>query len=98
MPAPSGSPQSKPSTRIMRTPRLRLGMTTNSNRLTHMNMKSIARFVTLLVVTQGLAGCSRFVWHEDPFTPDPAPASETLVTGRDTTYVLRGSTYYLLAS
>jgi hypothetical protein len=52
----------------------------------------------LMVATQGAIGCSRFVWHEDPFTPDAAPASETLVAGRDTTYVLRGSTYYLLAS
>jgi len=58
----------------------------------------MVRFAALVAVTQGLAGCSRFVWHEDPFTPDPAPASETLVAGRDTTYVLRGPTYYLLAS
>ena len=43
-----------------------------------------------------LAGCSRFVWHEDPFTPDAAPASEFIATGRDTTYVLRGPSYYLL--
>ncbi len=45
----------------------------------------------------GLA-CNRFVWHEDPFTPDQAPATETLVDGRDTTYVLKGSAYYLVAS
>jgi hypothetical protein len=63
-----------------------------------MTTKSIVRFAALIAVTQGLAGCSRFVWQEDPFTPDPAPASETLVAGRDTTYVLRGSTYYLLAN
>jgi hypothetical protein len=58
----------------------------------------IVRIAALLAATQTAVGCSRFVWHEDPFTPDPAPASETLVTGRDTTYVLRGSAYYLLAS
>ncbi len=58
----------------------------------------MVRFAALIAITQGLAGCSRFVWHEDPFTPDPAPASETLVAGRDTTYVLRGPAYYLLAT
>ena len=58
----------------------------------------IARTAALVVATQAALACSRFVWHEDPFTPDPAPASETLVAGSDTTYVLRGSTYYLLAS
>jgi hypothetical protein len=63
-----------------------------------MTTTSIVRIAALLAATQTAVGCSRFVWHEDPFTPDPAPASETLVAGRDTTYVLRGSTYYLLAS
>ena len=52
------------------------------------------RFATLPVLL--LAACSRFVWHEDPFTPDAAPASEFIATGRDTTYVLRGTSYYLL--
>ena len=58
----------------------------------------IIRTAALITTTQTALACSRFVWHEDPFTPDPAPASETLVAGNDTTYVLRGSTYYLLAS
>ena len=42
-------------------------------------------------------GCSRFVWKEDPFTPDQAPTTEIIASGRDTTYVLRGASYYLLA-
>ena len=54
------------------------------------------RFTASLVLL--LAGCSRFVWNEDPFTPDPAPVSEIIATGRDTTYVLRGPSYYLLTS
>ena len=45
-----------------------------------------------------LAGCSRFVWNEDPFTPDPAPVSEVIASGSDTTYVLRGPSYYLVSS
>ena len=52
---------------------------------------------TIATATQLAEGCSRFVWHEDPFTPDPAPATETVVAGRDTTYVLKGSSYYLLS-
>jgi hypothetical protein len=63
-----------------------------------MTTTSIVRIAALLAATQTAVGCSRFVWHEDPFTPDPAPANETLVAGNDTTYVLRGPTYYLLAS
>ena len=43
-----------------------------------------------------LVGCSRFVWHEDPFTPDPAPTSEIIASASDTTYVLRRDSYYLL--
>jgi len=63
-------------------------------------MKSISIFRTaaLVAATQGVLACSRFVWHEDPFTPDPAPANETLIAGRDTTYVLRTPSYYLLAT
>jgi len=45
-----------------------------------------------------LPGCSRFVWNEEPFTPDAAPATEIVIAGRDTTYVLRGPSYYLLTS
>ena len=60
--------------------------------------KTIARCAALLVATQAGLACSRFVFHEDPFTPDPAPASETLVAGHDTTYVLKAPSYYLLSS
>ena len=62
-----------------------------------MNMRSIFRLTLLAVTTQAGLACSRFVWKEDPFTPDPAPMTETVVAGRDTTYVLKGSSYYLLA-
>jgi hypothetical protein len=55
------------------------------------------RFLTIVAVTQAAAGCSRFVWHEDPFTPDPAPMTEVVAAAGDTTYVLRGASYYLLA-
>jgi len=58
----------------------------------------IARSAALVVATQAGLACSRFVFHEEPFTPDPAPASETLVTGGDTTYVLKAPSYYLLSS
>jgi hypothetical protein len=58
----------------------------------------IARCAALVVATQAGLACSRFVFHEDPFTPDPAPASETVVAGRDTTYVLQAPSYYLLSS
>ena len=49
-----------------------------------------------VVSTQAAIGCSRFVWHEEPFTPDPAPTSEVIVAGSDTTYVLRRDAYTLL--
>lgn len=55
------------------------------------------RMVALVAATQVGLACSRFVFHEDPFTPDPAPANETLVTGRDTTFVLAAPSYYLLS-
>lgn len=58
----------------------------------------LARLALLAAGTQVGLACNRFVWHEDPFTPDQAPVSETLVTGHDTTYVLEGASYYLLAS
>ena len=54
------------------------------------------RFTASLVLL--LAACSRFVWNEDPFTPDAAPATEIIIAGRETTYVLRGPSYYLLTS
>lgn len=63
-----------------------------------MTPNSITRLTALAVATQFGIACNRFVWNEDPFTPDPAPVSETLVDGRDTTYVLEGPAYYLLAS
>ena len=62
-----------------------------------MTMRSIVRLTAIAAATQ-LAACSRFVWHEDPFTPDPAPASETIVAGRDTTYVLKTASYYLMSN
>lgn len=55
------------------------------------------RAILALAATQSVIGCSRFVWKEDPFTPDQAPTTEIVASGRDTTYVLRGSSYYLLA-
>lgn len=66
--------------------------------LTPTRVRRFGCSVAFLLVAHALAACSRFVWHEDPFTPDQAPATETVVTGRDTMYVLRGSSYYLLAS
>jgi len=63
-----------------------------------MTSNQIARMMALVAATQVGLACSRFVFHEDPFTPDPAPASETLVAGRDTTYVLKAPSYYLLSS
>jgi hypothetical protein len=63
-----------------------------------MTNRQIARMMAYLAATQVGLACSRFVVHEDPFTPDPAPASETIVAGRDTTYVLKGPSYYLLSS
>ena len=60
-------------------------------------MRSTVRLTAIVAATQ-LAACSRFVWHEDPFTPDPAPASETIVAGHDTTYVLKTASYYLMSN
>ena len=73
-----------------------LGFLTDSS-LTFMTIRLFARILALLAATQVGFACSRFVFHEDPFTPDPAPASETLVAGRDTTYVLKAPSYYLLS-
>ena len=58
----------------------------------------IARRAALVVATQAGLACSHFVFHEDPFTPDQPPTSEIIVTGRDTTYVLKAPSYYLLSS
>jgi len=62
-----------------------------------MTRSQIPRLTALALATQFGVACSRFVFHEDPFTPDPAPTSETLVAGRDTTYVLEAPSYYLLS-
>jgi hypothetical protein len=61
-----------------------------------MTTRSILRLVPLAAVVLS-AACSRFVWHEDPFTPDLAPTSEVVASGADTTYVLRTPSYYLLS-
>ena len=55
-------------------------------------------FLATIAATQATIGCSRFVWHEDPFTPDQAPITEIIAAGSDTTYILRRDAYYLLAS
>src|SRR5688500_3085541 len=55
------------------------------------------RYIALMLAPTLLASCSRFVWKEEPFTPDPAPTSEVVTSASgDTTFVLRGSSYYLL--
>ena len=41
--------------------------------------------------------CIPFAGKEDPFTPDRAPVTETLVAGADTIWVLRTEAYYLLS-
>lgn len=64
--------------------------------LTHMATRSISRLVPLAAVVLS-AACSRFVWHEEPFTPDLAPMTETVAAGGDTTYVLSTPSYYLLS-
>ena len=55
------------------------------------------KVLAALLSTLGVVGCSRFVWKEDPFTPDQAPVTEIVAEGRDTTYVVRGASYHLLA-
>ena len=55
------------------------------------------KVLVALLSTQGIVGCSRFVWKEDPFTPDQAPVTEIVAEGRDTTYVVRGASYHLLS-
>ena len=63
-----------------------------------MTHSSIARMAAVVIATQIGLACSRFVFHEDQFTPDQAPASETIVAGRDTTYVLKAPSYFLLSN
>ena len=60
-----------------------------------MSNRLALQILNVVLMTQAIA-CSRFVWHEEPFTPDPAPASEIIASGSDTTYVLRRDSYYLL--
>ena len=59
-------------------------------------MNTHSTLLTILAL-QGLTGCSRFVWNEEPFTPDQAPTTEIIASPDDTTYVLHGTSYYLLA-
>lgn len=55
------------------------------------------RLILLGAIAAAAGGCSRFVFREEPYTPDPAPVSEVITEGVDTTFVLRGPSYYLLA-
>ena len=61
-----------------------------------MTIRSIFRLVPLAGLALS-AACSRFVWNEEPFTPDLAPATETVASGGDSTYVLKTPSYYLLS-
>src|SRR5688500_8762670 len=65
-----------------------------------MNLTTVSNRFALQILVVALAtqvvGCSRFVWREEPFTPDPAPTSEIIASASDTTYVLRRDSYYLL--
>lgn len=63
--------------------------------LTNMTTRTIFRLVPLAVVLS--AACSRFVWNEEPFTPDLAPVTEVVASGGDSTYVLETPSYYLLS-
>ena len=65
--------------------------------LTIMSKRFRFQLFAAVLATQGLAGCSRFVWSEEPFTPDPAPATEVVAAAGDTTYVYKNASYYLLA-
>jgi hypothetical protein len=64
--------------------------------LTIMSTKLTPHILAVAIAMQ--TGCSRFVWHEDPFTPDLAPTTEVVVAAGDTTYVLAHASYFLLAS
>lgn len=61
-----------------------------------MTIRSISRLVPLAGVLLS-AACSRFVWNEEPFTPDLAPTTEVVASGGDSTYVLKTASYYLLS-
>jgi hypothetical protein len=61
-----------------------------------MTTRSIFRLVSFAAVMLS-AACSRFVWNEEPFTPDLAPMTEMVASGGDTTYVLKTPSYYLLS-
>jgi hypothetical protein len=61
-----------------------------------MTTRSIFRLVLLAGATLS-AACSRFVWHEEPFTPDLAPTTEVVASDGDSTYVLETPSYYLLS-
>ena len=58
--------------------------------------RSIFRLVLLAGATVS-AACSRFVWHEEPFTPDLAPTTEVVASDGDSTYVLKTPSYYLVS-
>ena len=45
-----------------------------------------------------VSGCIGFAGREAPFKPDEPVATEMVAVGGDTTFVLRGPSYYLLAS
>ena len=66
------------------------------------HLTTMTRSISRLVPLAGMllsAACSRFVWNEEPFTPDLAPTTETIVSAAaaDTTYLLKTPSYYLLS-
>jgi hypothetical protein len=61
-----------------------------------MTIRSIFRLASLAALMLS-AACSRFVWNEEPFTPDLAPMTEVVASGGDSTYVLETPSYYLLS-
>src|SRR5215207_5173170 len=76
-------------------PPLRGSARNDNQRLTTMPTKLIFGFLVVAAAAQ--TGCSRFVWHEDPFTPDLAPTSQVIAASGDTTYVFKNASYYLLS-
>jgi hypothetical protein len=66
------------------------------SRLTPMTTRSIFRLALLTAIMLS-AACSRFVWNEEPFTPDLAPMTEVVASGGDSIYVLETPSYYLLS-
>ena len=67
-----------------------------ATRLTHMTIRSTFRRLPLAGMVLS-AACSRFVWNEEPFTPDLAPVTEVMASGSDSTFVLKTPSYYLLS-